>query len=383
MIAPENSIYETEHEDFRKTVRTFLEREAVPHNERWEKDGIVDRAVWTKAGEAGLLGFEIPEEYGGPGIKDFRYNLIVAEELARVGISGPGFTLHNDVVAPYLTSLTSEEQKKRWLPGMVSGEIITAIAMTEPGAGSDLQGIRTTAVDKGDHYSLNGSKTFITNGILSDLVIVVAKTDPDAGHKGISLLVVERGMDGFTRGRNLDKLGLKAQDTAELSFDNVAVPKANLLGGEGQGFIHLMDNLPQERISIAGVAVAAIEAVLDMTLEYVKSREAFGKSIGKFQNTRFVLAEMATEAYIARTFVNHCVERLNAGTADAPLASMAKWWTTELQKKVVDMGLQMHGGYGYMMEYPIAKAYADTRIQTIYGGTTEIQKEIIGRMLGL
>jgi alkylation response protein AidB-like acyl-CoA dehydrogenase len=383
MIAPQNSIYETEHEDFRKTVRKFLEREALPHNEQWEKDGVVSRELWTKAGDAGLLGFEIPEEYGGPGMKDFRYNLIIAEELSRIGVSGPGFTLHNDVVAPYMVTLTTDEQKQRWLPGMVSGELITAIAMTEPGAGSDLQGIRTTAIDKGDHYVLNGSKTFITNGILADLVVVVAKTDPDAGHKGISLLVVERGMDGFTRGRNLDKLGLKAQDTAELNFDNVAVPKTNLLGEEGQGFIYLMENLPQERISIAGVAVAAIEAVLDMTLEYVKSREAFGKPIGKFQNTRFVLAEMATEAYIARTFVNHCVERLNDGTADAPLASMAKWWTTELQKKVVDAGLQMHGGYGYMMEYPIAKAYADTRIQTIYGGTTEIQKEIIGRFLGL
>ncbi|TIC86275.1 acyl-CoA dehydrogenase [Nocardioides sp. GY 10113] len=383
MIAPQNSIYETEHEDFRRSVRTFLEREAVPYTEKWDAAGVVDREVWTKAGEAGLLGFEVPEEYGGPGIKDFRYNMIISEEMCRLGVSGPGFTLHNDVVAPYLVNLTNEEQKQRWLPGMVSGEIITAIAMTEPGAGSDLQGIRTSAVDKGDHYILNGSKIFITNGILSDLVVVVARTDPDAGHKGISLLVVERGMEGFTRGRNLEKLGLKAQDTAELSFDNVVVPKANLLGEEGEGFIYLMQNLPQERISIAGTAVSVMEAVLDQTLDYVKTREAFGKPIGKFQNTRFVLAEMATEAYVARTFVNHCMERLNDGTADAVLASMAKWWTTELQKKLVDSGLQMHGGYGYMMEYPIAKAYADTRIQTIYGGTTEIQKEIIGRSLGL
>ncbi|MEQ6902855.1 acyl-CoA dehydrogenase family protein [Nocardioides sp. YIM 152588] len=383
MIAPQNSIYETEHEDFRRTVRAFLEREAVPHTEQWMRDGVVDRAVWTKAGEAGLLGFEIPEEYDGPGIKDFRYNLIISEEMSRLGVSGPGFTLHNDVVAPYMVNLTNEEQKRRWLPGMVSGELITAIAMTEPGAGSDLQGIRTSAVDKGDHYILNGSKTFITNGILSDLVVVVCRTNPDAGHKGISLLVVERGMEGFTRGRNLDKLGLKAQDTAELNFDNVVVPKANLLGEEGEGFIYLMQNLPQERISIAGTAVSVMEAVLDQTLDYVKTREAFGKPIGKFQNTRFVLAEMATEAYVARTFVNHCVERLNDGSADAVLASMAKWWTTELQKKLVDAGLQMHGGYGYMMEYPIAQAYADTRIQTIYGGTTEIQKEIIGRSLGL
>lgn len=377
------SIYETEHEDFRKSVRAFMEREVVPFHDQWEKDGIVDREVWRKAGAAGLLSFEVPEEYDGPGIKDFRYNAVVAEECARAGVSGPGFAVHTDIIVPYLIAIGNDEQKRRWLPGTVSGDIITAIAMTEPGAGSDLQGIRTTAVDKGDHYVLNGSKTFISNGILSDLVIVVAKTNPEAGAHGISLLVVERGMEGFTRGTNLDKLGLKAQDTAELSFDNVIVPKANLLGEEGQGFVYLMQNLPQERVSIACIAIAAIEAVLDMTLDYVKTREAFGKPIGKFQNTRFTLAEMATEAYIARVFVNHCIEQLNKGEVDTALASMAKWWTTELQKKIVDQGVQMHGGYGYMMEYPIAKAYADTRIQTIYGGTTEIQKEIIGRFLGL
>ncbi|WP_408898383.1 acyl-CoA dehydrogenase family protein [Nocardioides sp. R1-1] len=377
------SIYETEHEDFRATARTFLEREVVPHHEQWEKDGLIDREVWRKAGRAGLLGFEVPEEYDGPGIKDFRYHMVLTEEIARAHASGLGFALHNDITVPYLVSLANDEQKARWLPGTVSGDIVTAIAMTEPGAGSDLQGIRTTAVDKGDHYVLNGSKTFITNGIHSDLVIVVARTNPDAGAHGISLLVVEEGMAGFTRGRNLEKLGLKAQDTAELSFDDVEVPKANLLGEEGQGFVYLMQNLPQERVSIATIAIAAIEHVLDLTLDYVKSREAFGKPIGKFQNTRFVLAEMATEAYVARTFVNHCVEMLNEGKVDTSLASMAKWWTTELQKKIVDQGLQMHGGYGYMLEYPIAKAYADTRIQTIYGGTTEIQKEIIGRSLGL
>jgi len=377
------NIYETEHEDFRATARTFLEREVVPHHEQWEKDGQVDRDVWRKAGAAGLLSFDVPEEYDGPGIKDFRYNMVLTEEIARVGASGLGFALHNDITVPYLVSLADDEQKQRWLPGAVSGDIVTAIAMTEPGAGSDLQGIRTTAVDKGDHYVLNGSKTFITNGIHADLVIVVAKTDADAGHMGISLLVVEEGMEGFTRGRNLDKLGLKAQDTAELNFTDVIVPKENLLGDEGQGFIYLMENLPQERVSIATIAIAAIERVLEITLDYVKTREAFGKPIGKFQNTRFVLAEMATEAYIARVFVNHCVELLNKGEVDTSLASMAKWWTSELQKKIVDQGLQMHGGYGYMMEYPIAKAYADSRIQTIYGGTTEIQKEIIGRFLGL
>ena len=377
------SIYEQEHEDFRQSVRAFMEREVVAHHEQWEKDGQVSREVWLKAGEAGLLCFDVPEEYGGAGIKDFRYNMIVAEEISRVGASGLGFPVHTDIIVPYITALGSEEQKQRWLPGLVGGELISAIAMTEPGAGSDLQGIRTTAADKGDHYVVNGAKTFISNGIMSDLVIVVARTDLDAGHQGISLLVLEEGMDGFTRGRNLDKLGLKAQDTAELFFDNVEVPKANLLGEEGQGFVYLMQNLPQERVSIACIAVAAIEHVLDLTLAYVKEREAFGKPIAKFQNTRFTLAEVATEAYIARTFVNHCVERLNAGDVDTSLASMAKWWTTELQKKVVDQCLQLFGGYGYMSEYPISKAYADTRIQTIYGGTTEIQKEIIGRFLGL
>ena len=377
------SIYEQEHEDFRATVRAFMEKEVVPHHDQWEKDGQVSREVWLRAGKQGLLCFDVDEEYGGAGVKDFRYNAIVAEEITRVGAGGVGFPVHTDVIVPYITSLATPEQKQRWLPGLVSGELISAIAMTEPGAGSDLQGIRTSAVDKGDHYVLNGSKTFISNGIISDLVIVVARTDPDAGHQGISLLVVERGMPGFERGRNLEKLGLKAQDTAELFFDNVAVPKENLLGEEGSGFISLMLNLPQERLSIAAIAVAAIEHVLDLSLAYAKEREAFGKPIGKFQHNRFVLAEMATEAHIARVFVNDCILKLNAGEVDASLASMAKWWTTELQKKIVDQGLQLHGGYGYMTEYPIAKAYADSRIQTIYGGTTEIQKEIIGRSLGL
>jgi alkylation response protein AidB-like acyl-CoA dehydrogenase len=377
------SIYEQEHEDFRATVRAFMEKEVVPHHDQWEKDGQVSREVWLRAGEQGLLCFDVDEEYGGAGVKDFRYNAIVAEEITRVGAGGIGFPVHTDVIVPYISGLATPEQKQRWLPGLVSGELISAIAMTEPGAGSDLQGIRTSAVDKGDHYVLNGSKTFISNGIISDLVIVVARTDPDAGHQGISLLVVERGMPGFERGRNLEKLGLKAQDTAELFFDNVAVPKENLLGEEGSGFISLMLNLPQERLSIAAIAVAAIEHVLELSLAYAKEREAFGKPIGKFQHNRFVLAEMATEAHIARVFVNDCILKLNAGEVDASLASMAKWWTTELQKKVVDQGLQLHGGYGYMTEYPIAKAYADSRIQTIYGGTTEIQKEIIGRSLGL
>ncbi len=377
------SILEQEHEDFRAVARAFFDREVVPFHEQWERDGIVDREVWRKAGERGLLCFDVDEAHGGPGIADFRYNMVLAEESARAGASGPGFAVHSDIIVPYISSLGTDEQKQRWLPGCVSGDLVTAIAMTEPGAGSDLQGIRTTAVDAGDHYVLNGSKTFISNGILADLVIVVCRTDPEAGHQGISLLVVERGMEGFERGRNLDKMGLHAQDTAELSFTDVHVPKENLLGEEGSGFVSLMQNLPQERISIGCIAVAAIEHVLDLCLSYAKERQAFGKPIGSFQHNRFVLAEMATEAHIARVFINDCVLRLNAGEVDTALASMAKWWTTELQKRVVDAGVQLHGGYGYMNEYPISKAYVDSRIQTIYGGTTEIQKEIIGRMLGL
>ena len=379
------SIYEQEHEDFRSTVRSFMEKEVVPHHPQWEKDGMVSREVWTKAGAQGLLCFDVDEEYGGAGIKDFRYNMVVAEEISKVGASGLGFPVHTDIIVPYISQLGTEEQKQRWLPGLVSGELISAIAMTEPGAGSDLQGIRTTATYQADTdcYVVNGSKTFISNGIMSDLVIVVCRTNPDAGHQGISLLVVERGMEGFERGRNLDKMGLKAQDTSELFFDNVEVPKTNLLGEEGSGFISLMVNLPQERISIAAIAVAACEHVLELCLSYAKEREAFGKPIGKFQHNRFMLAEMATEVHIARVFVNDCVTKLNAGEVDTTLASMAKWWTTELQKKIVDQGVQLHGGYGYMSEYPISKAYVDSRIQTIYGGTTEIQKEIIGRSLGI
>ena len=382
-MSAERPILEAEHESFRQTVRSFLSNEVVPFHDQWEKDGVVPRELWTKAGAQGLLCFDVAEEYGGPGVSDFRYNMVMAEELTRAGVNGPGFLVHTDIIVPYLSSLGTDEQKRRWLPGCVSGETITAIAMTEPGAGSDLQGIRTTAVDKGDHYVLNGSKTFISNGILSDLVIVVARTDAEAGHKGISLLVVERGMDGFERGRNLEKMGLKAQDTAELFFDNVVVPKENLLGEEGSGFISLMMNLPQERLSIAMIAAAACEHILELSLSYAKEREAFGKPIGKFQHNRFLIAEMATEARIARVFVDDCVRLHNEGKCDVSLAAMAKWWTTELQTKLVDRAVQLHGGYGYMMEYPVARAYVDSRIQTIYGGTTEIQKEIIGRSLGI
>lgn len=376
------TLFNDEHLVFREAVRRFVEKEVTPHHEQWEKDGIVPRDLWLKAGAAGFLAMAVPEAYGGLGLTDFCYNVVLTEELTRAGASGVGFGLHNDIVLPYILTYGTDEQKQRWLPQMISGEMITAIAMSEPNAGSDLAGIQTTAVRHDDHYLLNGQKTFITNGINSDLVIVVAKTDSSAGHSGVSLLVVERGMAGFEHGRNLDKIGLKAQDTAELFFQNVKVPLNNLLGGEGQGFYQLMFQLPQERLSIAVIAVAACEAVLDMTIKYCQQREAFGRPIGKFQHSRFKLAEMKTEIEIARVFVDRCIEELNAGNLTAAEAAMAKWWTTELQKRVVDDCLQLHGGYGYMMEYPIAKAFLDTRVQTIYGGTTEIMKEIIGRSMG-
>ncbi|WP_424529043.1 acyl-CoA dehydrogenase family protein [Sphaerisporangium viridialbum] len=379
----QRDLFEEEHLLFRETVREFMTREVVPHHEQWEKDGIVPREVWKKAGEIGMFGFSVPEEYGGAGITDYRYNTVIVEEIMRIGATGLGFGLHNDIMAPYVVDLTNDEQKQRWLPGFASGELITAIGMTEPGAGSDLQGIRTTAVRDGDHYVVNGQKTFITNGINSDLVVVVAKTDPEAGARGTTLLVVERGMDGFSRGRNLEKIGLHAQDTAELFFENVRVPMANRLGDEeGQGFFQLMNNLPQERLSIAVAAVAAAESVLETTIEYCKTRKAFGRNIGAFQNTRFVVAELATEVEIARHYVDKCIRALNAKELTVVDAAKAKWWTTELQQKVIDRCLQLHGGYGYMTEYPVAKAWMDSRVQTIYGGTTEIMKEIIGRSFG-
>jgi len=377
------AIFDQEHEAFREAVGTFLDKEVVPFHDQWERDGIVDREVWAKAGAQGLLGLQLEEAYGGGGTPDFRYNVVIGEELTRRGVYGPAFTLFNDMIVPYLAASASEEQRQRWFPGLCSGETIAAIAMSEPGAGSDLQGIRTSAVDAGDHYVLNGQKTFISNGILADLVVVVARTDPDAGHQGISLLVVERGMEGFERGRNLEKIGQHAQDTAELFFADVRVPKTNLLGEEGSGFVQLMTNLSQERLSIAVSAATACEVVVDATLRYAKDRTAFGRPIGKFQHNRFVIAEMATEAHIARVFVDDCIARHLRGELDAKTASMAKYWVTELQNRLVDRGVQMHGGYGYMAEYPIARAFVNSRVQTIYGGTTEIQKEIIGRSLGL
>jgi alkylation response protein AidB-like acyl-CoA dehydrogenase len=379
----ERTLFEPEHELFRESFRKFLEQHVAPHHEQWEHEGIVDRAVWLEAGKQGFLGMAVPEEFGGGGVKDFRYNAILTEETVRGQYSGLGFSLHNDVIAPYLLDLANDEQKRRWLPGFCTGEIITAIAMTEPGTGSDLQGIKTRAVKDGDDWILNGAKTFITNGINSDIVIVVAQTDPEKGAMGFSLLVVERGMPGFERGRNLDKLGLKAQDTAELSFTDVRVPGKNLLGTEGQGFIHLMQNLPQERLSIAVMAAAAMEASVDMTVQYVRDRKAFGKPIGAQQNTRFVLAELATKTTAVRVFVDRCIELLNQGKLTVEEAAMAKWWSTEEELDLINRCLQLHGGYGYMREYPIAKAYMDARVQTIYGGTTEIMKEIIGRSLKL
>ncbi|MGA2830515.1 MAG: acyl-CoA dehydrogenase family protein [Streptosporangiaceae bacterium] len=379
------TVYEPEHEQFREVVREFLAREVAPHGQAWEKAGIVDREVYRSAGKHGLIGFNVPEEFGGGGVDDFRFNAVVTEELAQGGAGTPGFSLHNDVIAPYFTSLTTPAQRQRWLPGFASGDLIGAIAMTEPGTGSDLAGIRTRAVPDGDTWMLSGAKTFISSGINSDLVIVVARTsaDPEAGHRAFSLLVVERDMPGFTRGRNLEKIGLKSQDTAELFFDQVPVPAANVLGELGQGFYHLMHNLPAERMSIAISAVAGARAVFRETLDYAKNRQAFGRPIGSFQHNRFVLAELDTELDLAQVYVDRCLEAMGTAELTAVEAAKAKWWTTELQKRVIDACLQLHGGYGYMMEFPVARAYLDTRVHTIYGGSTEIMKEIIGRDLGV
>jgi alkylation response protein AidB-like acyl-CoA dehydrogenase len=376
-------IFTEEHEAFRDMVRAFIAKEIAPYHDQWERDGVVSRDVWLAAGRAGLLGIPIDEKYGGGGDPDYRYYVVLNEELARAGASGPMFTLHNDMIGPYFDRLCTPEQRERWLPGYCSGELIAAIAMTEPGAGSDLQGIRATAERDGDHYLLNGQKTFISNGQLGDIVIVVARTDPGAGHRGISLLVVERGMPGFSRGRNLEKIGMHAQDTSELFFADVRVPAANLLGGEGGGFVALMQNLPRERVTIGVTALAIAEQAFQDTLAYCKERQAFGQPIGKFQHSKFLLAEIATELAVARAFTDraiteHCADRLSTEEA-----SMVKWWNTELCNRVTDRCVQLYGGYGYMREYPVARAWADSRVQSIFGGTTEIMKEIIGRGLGL
>ncbi|CAN5451058.1 long-chain specific acyl-CoA dehydrogenase [soil metagenome] len=370
------------HEDFRATCRAFIDKHVAGNHARWAEAGQVDRELWREAGRQGLLGMAVPTEFGGGGEPDFLFNVVLDEELTRAMAGGVGFPVHNDLILPYLQRLATAEQQRRWYPGFCSGDLVTAIAMTEPGAGSDLQAIRTSAIRDGDHYVVNGQKTFISNGILADLVLVAVKTDPSKGADGLSILAVERGTPGFERGRNLDKIGMKAQDTAELFFSDARVPVTNLLGEEGKGFSYLMQNLVRERMTIAVIAVSAAESMLELTMDYCRQRTAFGKPIGSFQHNRFLLAELATEVQIARTFVDRCLTDHLADTLDIPTAAMAKWWTTELQTKVADRCLQLHGGYGYMSEYPIAQAFLDSRVQTIYGGTTEIMKEIIGRSYG-
>ena len=375
------TIFTAEHDLFRAEVRKFYEREIVPHHAQWEKDGVVPRSAWKKAGDAGFLCATMPEEYGGAGV-DRYYSAILMEEQARANTSGPGWSLHSDIVAPYILSYGTEAQKQKYLPKMATGEVIGAIAMTEPGTGSDLQGVRTTAIRQGDHYVINGQKTFITNGQNADLVILVTKTDPKQGAKGISLILVEAGTPGFSKGRNLEKLGMHAQDTSELFFSDVKVPVENLLGDkEGQGFYQLMKELAWERLQVAISAVANAEAALQWTIDYTKERKAFGQPIADFQNTRFKLAELKTQIQAARTFVDRCLELVVKGELDAASGAMAKYWCSDLQNNVLNECLQLHGGYGFMWEYPITRAYADARVQKIYAGTNEIMKELISRTL--
>ena len=379
-----DAVLEPEHIAFRDTVRAFVAREVLPNYDAWEEAGQVDRSVWTAAGRSGLLGLDVAPDYGGGGTDDYRFAALLTEELARTGTTGLGIPLHNDVIGPYLNDLADGGQRERWLPGFCSGDVITAIALTEPDAGSDLAAMRTTAVRDGDGYLLDGTKTFVSNGIHADLIIVAAVTDPQRQSRGrVSLLVVERGMPGLERGAPLRKLGLHAQDTAELFFHGVRLPAANLLGTEGRGLRSLMEHLPRERLSIAVSAVASAEAVFAETVAYCRTRRAFGRPIGELQHIRFELAEMSTELEIARTYLDQCLLDHVAGRLDPVGAARAKWWTTDLQKRVVDRCLQLHGGYGYMREYRVARAFTDTRMMTIYGGTNEIMKEIIGQSLGL
>ncbi len=374
------TLFNSDHDMFRDALRKFLEKEAVPQHGKWEEEGVVSRDFWLKAGEQGFLCPCVAPEYGGAGA-DYLYSAIVMEEVSRLGLTGIGWGLHTDIVAPYIEHHGSEYLKQRFLPKMITGECIGAIAMTEPGAGSDLQGVKTTAVDKGDHYLLNGSKTFITNGQNADVVVVVAKTDPSAGHKGISLLLVERGMPGFERGRNLDKVGMKAQDTSELFFTDVKVPKENLLGDAGKGFIYLMTELPQERLGIAINGIAMAEGAFKLTLDYVKERKAFGKSVADFQNTQFKLAELHTKVEMGRAYVDRCLALHCEKKLDAATASAAKYIITDLQCEVLDECVQLFGGYGYMWEYPVARMWADARVQRIYGGTNEIMKLVVSRAI--
>ncbi|MDP1684940.1 acyl-CoA dehydrogenase family protein [Hydrogenophaga sp.] len=382
----ERTLFNADHEAFRDSFRKFVEKEIAPHHEAWEEQGSVDRAVWSKAGENGFLCMTLPEAFGGSEA-DKLYSVVQMEEIARTGFSGVGFGLHSEIVAPYILHYGTEAQKQKYLPKLATGEMVGAIAMSEPAAGSDLQGVKSTAIKQADgSYLLNGSKTFITNGWHADLVIVVAKTDPSAGAKGTSLLLVERGMPGFEKGKRLKKLGMKAQDTSELFFDNVKVPAENLLGGaahENRGFICLMEQLPWERLQIAIGAVAAAQAAIDWTVEYTKDRKVFGQAVAAFQNTRYKLAELQTEVQVARVFVDKCCELVAVDKLDTATASMAKYWCSDLQCKVMDECVQLFGGYGYMWEYPITRAYADARVQRIYGGTNEIMKEVISRAMGL
>ncbi len=376
------TLFSPEHETFRDSARRFMEEEVKPHDEKWQEQGYVDRDVWLKAGKNGFLCMSMPEEYGGAGA-DRLYSMVLIEEQARANNSSLGWGLHSEIVAPYLLNYGSEVLRKKYLPKMASGEMIGAIAMSEPGAGSDLQGVKTSAIRKGDRYVVNGSKTFITNGWNCDLVIVVAKTDPTQGAKGTSLIVVDTSMKGFTKGKRLKKMGLKGQDTAELFFDNVEVPSENLIGQENNGFVYLMQELPWERMQIAIAAVAKAEAAIRWTIDYVRERKAFGKTVASFQTTRFKLAELATEAQVARVFVDRCMDLLLAKKLDTATASMAKYWVTDLEGRIIDECVQLHGGYGYMWEYPISQAYVDARVQRIYGGTNEIMKELISRSIGL
>jgi acyl-CoA dehydrogenase len=377
------TIFDDVHDQFRESVRTFLRREAVPHEERWEREGIVDREFWRRAAAAGFVGFEAPERWGGVGIEDFRFNAILDEEVEYQAVVTDNFALENDIVCPYLLELTDEAQRARWLPPFTSGELVVALAMSEPGAGSDLQAIATSARRDGDDWVLNGSKTFVTSGIQADLVIVAARTAEGSARGAFSLFCVEAGTPGFTRGRKLAKVGRRAQDTAELYFEDVVVPAANLLGEEGRGFAYMMRNLPRERLSIAISAVAAAEHALSLTLDYVRERRAFGRPIGSFQANRFALAELTTEVSAARAYVDRCIEALGEDDLTDAEAAGVKAWTTDLQFEVLDRCLQLHGGYGYMDEYPISRLWRDARVQRIYGGTNEVMKEIVGRSLGL
>jgi alkylation response protein AidB-like acyl-CoA dehydrogenase len=376
------TIFEPEHEQLRETAHAFFVKYAVPHRDEWEAQGHVGREIWQQAGAHGLLGLEIPAEYGGPGVHDYRFNAVIIEEATRTR-AGVALTLQNEIIAPYVVSLGTEEQKRRWLPGLVTGQTLGAIAMSEPGAGSDLAGIRTSARRDGDDWIIDGSKTFISGGYLADFVIVVARTDPDVGHKGFTLLVVEDGMPGFERGNKLDKIGQRTSDTMELFFSGVRVPDRNRLGEVGGGFYALMRNLPQERMAIAVGGLANAERAFEITLEYAKTRTAFGQPIGTFQVNRHALSEMHTKLQVARTYLDQCMLGVTSGELSAEDAAGAKWWTTELEWEVVDRCMQLFGGYGYINEYEIAGIWRDARIQRLYGGTTEIMKDLVGRKLGL